>query len=51
MFLGQIYPKRYFWSKTQKVNITIEFRIFKVVSWYQISALTENFDFFWPDLS
>ena len=44
-FLDQICTKRYFLSKTKKVNI-IEFRIFKLVSWYQISALTDNFDFF-----
>ena len=45
-FLDQICTKRYFQSKTEKVNIIIEFRIFKLVSWYQISALTDNFDFF-----
>ena len=37
--------------KTEKVNIIIEFRIFKLVSWYQISALTDDFDFFWPGFS
>ena len=46
IFLDQICTKRYFQSKTEKVNIIIEFRIFKLVSWYQISALTDNFDFF-----
>ena len=45
-FWDQICTKRYFWSKTEKVNIIIEFRIFKLVSWNQISALTDNFDFF-----
>ena len=48
--MDQICTKRYFWSKTEKVNIIIEFRIFKLVSWYQISALNDDFDFFWPDL-
>ena len=46
IFLDQICTKRYFQSKTEKVNIIIEFRIFKLVSWYQISSLTDNFDFF-----
>ena len=45
-FFDQISTKRYFRSKTEKVDITIEFRIFRLVSWYQISALTDNFDFF-----
>ena len=45
-FLDQICSKRYFLTKTEKVNIIIEFRIFKLVSWYQISALTDNSDFF-----
>ena len=35
--------KRYFQSKTEKVKIIIEFRISKLVSWYQIFALTEKF--------
>ena len=29
-FLDQIAQKRYFWSKTEKVNITIEFCIFEL---------------------
>ena len=29
-FLNQICPKRYFQPKTEKVNIIIEFRIFKL---------------------
>ena len=45
-FLDQICTKRCFRSKTEKVNIIIEFRILKSVSWYQICALTDNFDFF-----
>ena len=45
LLFGSSLHKRYFQSKTEKVNI-IEFRIFKLVSWYQISALTNNFDFF-----
>ena len=45
-FLDQICTKRCFRSKTEKVNIIIEFRILKSVSWYQISALTDNFEFF-----
>ena len=49
--MDQICAKRYFRSKTEKANIIIEFRIFKLVSWYQISASTDNFNFFWLDLS
>ena len=30
-FLDCIFPKRYFQSRTEKVNITIEFGIFKLV--------------------
>ena len=48
-FLDQICTKRYFQSKTEKVNIIVEFCIFKLVSWYQISALTVLI--FWPGLS
>ena len=33
------------------MNIITEFSIFKLVSWYQISVLSDNFEFFWPDLS
>ena len=44
-FWTKFAQERYLWSKTEKVNIIIEFRIFKLVSWYQISALTDNFDF------
>ena len=51
MFFGQICTKRHFRWRTGKVNIIIEFCIFNVVSWYQISALTDNFDSFLPDLS
>ena len=43
----QICSKRYFQSRTEKVNTIIEFLIFKLVSWFQISA----FWFFWSDLS
>ena len=46
IFLDQICTKRYFESKTEKVKIVIEFCRFEVVSWYQISALTDNFVFF-----
>ena len=38
--------ERNLWSKTEILNMIIEFRLFKLVSWYQISALTDNFDFF-----
>ena len=43
-FLDQIWTKRYFRSNTY--NIITKFRIFQLVSWCQISALTDNFDFF-----
>ena len=46
LILDQIYTKRYFRSKTENVNIITEFRILKLVYWYHISALTDNFDFF-----
>ena len=46
LFLDQFYTKTYFRPKTENINIIIEFRIFKLVSWNQISALTDNFDFF-----
>ena len=32
--------------KTLTFMMIIEFRIFKLVPWYQIYALTDNFDFF-----
>ena len=35
--------KRYFQSKIEKIKIIIEFRRSKLVSWYQIFALTEKF--------
>ena len=41
----QIYPKRHFLSKTEKVNIIIEFDIFKVVFVPNFS-LSWQFDFF-----
>ena len=37
-FLDQIYPKRYFRSKTEKVNITIKFCIYLNYSRIQISS-------------
>ena len=43
--------KRFFRSKTEKVNISIEVHRLKLVSWYQIFDLTDNYDFFLPDLS
>ena len=46
IFWTKFAQEKYLWSKTEKVNIIIEFRLFKLVSWYQISALTDNFDFF-----
>ena len=45
IFWTKFAQEKNLWSKTEKVNI-IEFRLFKLVSWYQISALTDNFDFF-----
>ena len=51
LLFGSNLHKKVFPVKTEKVNIIIEFRIFKLVSWYQISALTDNLDFFLPDLS
>ena len=33
LFLDQFYTKTYFRPKTEKINIIIEFRIFKLVSW------------------
>ena len=46
IFWTKFAQEKYLWSKTEKVSIIIEFRLFKLVSWYQISALTDNFDFF-----
>ena len=43
--------KKFFRSKTEKVNISIEVHRLKLVSWYQIFDLTDNYDFFLPDLS
>ena len=40
---------RYLWSKTEKVNIIIEFRVFKLVLVPNFS-LNWQFGFFWPDL-
>ena len=48
LFGSDFWPKKKkkkFWPKTEKVNISIEFSIFKLVSWYQISVFTNNFDF------
>ena len=44
-FWTKFAQERYLWSKRGKVNIIIEFRIFKLLSLYQI------FWFFWPDFS
>ena len=41
--------KRYFWSRTEKVNIIIEFHIFKLVLVPNFS-LNWQFWLFWPDL-
>ena len=41
--------ERYLWSKTEKKNIIIEFRIFKLVL-VPNSSLNWLFWFFWPDL-
>ena len=49
--MDQICTKTYSRSKTEKVNIIIEFRIFKLVSWYQSSALTDNVLLVLPDFS
>ena len=49
--MDKICTKRYFRLKTEKVNIIIEFHLFKLVSWYQISVLTINYVYFWPDFS
>ena len=44
-FWTKFVQERYFCSKTEKVNITNESHISKLVSWYQISVLIDNFDF------
>ena len=48
-FFHQIYPERYFQLKTEKVNIIIEFRMFKLVLVPNI-RLNWQFWFFWPNL-
>ena len=47
-FLDQIFPNRYFRSKTEKMNIITEFRIFKLVLVPNF-RLNWQFWFFWPD--
>ena len=47
--MDQIYPKRYIQSKTKKVNIIIEFWIFKLILVPNFT-LNWQFWFFWPDL-
>ena len=47
-FLDQICPRK-IWSKTEKLNIIIEFRLFKLVLVPNFS-LNWQFWFFWPDL-
>ena len=47
--MDQIAQEGYLWSKTGKVNIIIEFRIFKLVLVPNFS-LNWQFWFFWPDL-
>ena len=49
-FWTKFAQERYLWSKTEKVNIIIEFRIFKLVLVPNFS-LNWQFWFFWPDLS
>ena len=49
LFLDQIYTERYFRSKTEKVNIIIKFRLFKLVL-VSTFGLNWQFWFFWPDL-
>ena len=44
VFCTKFAQKVYFWSKTEKVSITIELCIFKWVK-YQISVQTDKFDF------
>ena len=48
-FLDQIFPKRYFRWRTEKVNIIIELCIFKLV-FVTNFCLNWKFLFFWPDL-
>ena len=42
--------ERYLWSKTEKLNIIFEFRLFKLVLVPDFS-LNWQFSFFWPDLA
>ena len=48
-FLDKIWPKRYFWSKIGKLNMTIEFFIFKLFLEPNFS-LNWQFLFFGPNL-
>ena len=48
-FWTKFAQERYLWSKTEKVNIIIEFRLFKLVLVPNFS-LNWQFWFFWPDL-
>ena len=51
LFFGSNLHKKVFLVKNyEKINIIIEFHIFKLVSWYSNSALTDNFWLFWQDL-
>ena len=51
LFSGSNLHKKVFLVKNyEKVNIIIGFHIFKLVSWYPNSALTNNFWLFSPDL-
>ena len=47
--LDQIFPKRYFPSRNEKVTIIIELRIFKL-AFVPNFCLIWKFWFFWPDL-
>ena len=48
-FWTKFAQEKYLWSKTEKVHIIIEFRIFKLVLVPNFS-LNWQFWFFWPDL-
>ena len=48
-FWTKFAQERYLWSKTEKLNIIIEFRLFKLVLVPNFS-LNWQFWFFWPDL-
>ena len=48
-FCTKFAQERYLWSKTEKLNIIIEFRLFKLVLVPNFS-LNWQFWFFWPDL-